>query len=76
MNPLNTPQNMADFLAGAGYPRAEIEATVSADFPDADTSKVVDVALRKKREWDERLDGEVQKERDAAIAAEHDEGGT
>jgi hypothetical protein len=73
--PLNSAQALARFLCGIGYDRAQIEVAVRQDFPDADASAVVEAAMRHAAQWDEELDREVQQERDAAIAAEHDTGG-
>lgn len=74
---LRTPDELARFLAGMGYPRAEVAEAVRNDFPDRFpeyVERVVDDAFTAAGTWDEGLDREVRKEQDAAIAAEHDEG--
>jgi hypothetical protein len=72
---LNKPQDVARLLAGTGFSSEQIEEALRKEFPDADAPAVTAAAIEHRRKWDDELDREVRKEQDAAIAAEHDEGG-
>lgn len=74
MTNLNTPGAVARLLAGTGFDHRQIEEALAEQFPDADLSGVTAAALKETQQWDDELDRAVQTERDAAIAAEHDEG--
>lgn len=70
--PLNTPDALALFLAGVGYPRAEVVDAVRKDFPDANAEHVVNDAYEQVAERDAELDRAVERDETAARAAEHD----
>jgi hypothetical protein len=69
---LNTPDALAVFLAGIGYPRTEIVDAVRKDFPDADADAVTDAAIGSARQQNAELDRAVERDEAAARAAEHD----
>jgi hypothetical protein len=74
MTALNKPEDVARLLAGTGFSREQIAGALLEEFGELNPS-IVDAALAEKAKWDAGLDAEVRKEQDAAIAAEHDEGG-
>lgn len=72
---LNTPAALAQFLAGIGYDRVQVVAAVREDFPDRHTpfvDRVVDDAFEAVAKQNAELDRAVERDEEAARAAEHD----
>jgi hypothetical protein len=67
-----TASQLAHVLAGTGYDRQDVVDVIRREYPSEDAEAITDAAIAAVAEQDTDLDRAVERDEQAAIAAEHD----
>lgn len=69
---LASARALARFLVGMGYDRENVLSAVRQEFPEADADAAVRDAEQQKAQSDAEVEAQLEREAQAARAAEHD----